>query len=348
MRWLEMIYQELLDNFRDYLIVKDCSEGTIENYLISVKQLIKYVGKPPRNITQKELDNYKIYLKNKYAQNTLIPKIHGINHFLKLIGKEYEIKAPGYLMKNRDCLTIEEVKLLFEKTENNPRDNAILKTLYFTGIRRNELVNLNIEDIDFKKQKLSINNGKGNSYDKINIHPVALQSINEYLKSRRTPKPGHETALFLNNKGERLGHMSITHIVKNSGAKAGITKRIYPHLFRASLITHMDENGASMMEIKAQSRHKDVKTLEIYIRHSEEHLKNVYLKTVPVLDESQTQEQPQPVTQKIELTQQPQITQQKQQSREDKYIELLREKLIDNEEFMKLMEKSHQHLIGYE
>ena len=57
--------------------------------------------------------------------------------------------------------------------------------------------------------------------------------------------------------------MTIINTVKRAGAKAGITKRIYPHLFRASLITHMDENGAFMMEIKAQSRHKDIKTLDI-------------------------------------------------------------------------------------
>ena len=342
-----MIYQKLLDKFRDYLIVKDCSEGTIKIYMISVKQMINHLGKHPRDITQKDLNNYKIYLKDKYQQNTLIPKIHGINHFLKIIGKEYEIRAPRYLMKNRDCLTIQEIKLLFEKTEETPRDNAILKTLYYTGIRRNEIINLNIEDINFEKQKININNGKGNSYDKINIHPVALKSIKKYLEIRRKPKKGHETALFLNNKGERLGHMSIEHIVKNSGVKAGITKKIYPHLFRASLITHMDENGASMMEIKAQSRHKDLKTLEIYIRHSEEHIKKVYLNTIPSLDEPQKPKQPQPIPQKIIEASQPQITQKNQLSKEDKIIELLMDGKIDKEEFKILMGTNNQYIEGY-
>lgn len=342
-----MIDQKLLDKFQDQLIVKDCSEGTIKNYIISVKQLIKYIGKHPKDITQKDLDKYKIYLKNKYEQNSLIPKIHGINHFLKLIDKKYVIKAPRYLMKNRDCLTKEEIKRLFEKTEDTPRDNAILTTLYYTGIRRNELINLNIEDIDFERQKISINAGKGNSYDKINIHPVALKSIKRYLELRKIPKKGHEKALFLNYRGERIGYMSIEHIVKKSGAKVGITKRIYPHLFRASLITHMDENGASMTEIKAQSRHKDVKTLEIYIRHSEEHIRNVYMNTVPTYDEPQKPKKPQPIPQNIEQTPQLQITQQKQQSKEDKYIKLLQEKLIGKEEFMKLMGINYQHIEGY-
>jgi len=344
-----MIDQKLLDKFQDYLTVKDCSEGTIKNYVIAVEQLIKHTRKQPKDITQKDLDKYKIYLKGKYEQNSLIPKIHGINHFLKSIGKEDVLKAPRYLMKNRDCLTQKEIKQLFEKTEDNPRDNAILKVLYYTGIRRNELMNLNIEDIDFERQKIRINAGKGNSYDTINIHPVALESVKRYLACRQIPKHEPEKALFLNYRGERLGYMSIEHIVKKAGAKAGVTKKIYPHLFRASLITHMDKNGASMMEIKAQSRHKDVKTLEIYIRHSDEHIRNVYMNTVLTLDKSQEQQKLHSIPRRTEPTLQPQISQQTQPKiREDKYIELLKERLITPEDFVKLMGIEDQCIPGYE
>lgn len=340
-----MISQKLMDKFRDHLIAKDCSEGTIRNYTIAVKQFIEFIQKQPQDITQEDLDKYKVNIKSRYEQNTLIPKIHGINNFLKYINKKCKLKAPNYLNKNKDCLTQNEIKQLFEVTKNNPRDNAIIKTLYYTGIRRSELNNLNIEDIDFDKQKIRINNGKGNTYDTINIHSVALEAIKKYIESYpQKPEKNHETPLFLNYKNQRIGYMSIENIVKDAAAKAKINKRIYPHLFRASLITHMDENGASMMEIKAQSRHKDIKTLEIYIRHSDEHIKNVYMKTVPNLDEPQkTQTTPQ----SIEPITQPHITQQKQQNREDKYIELLREKLIDKEDFIKLIGQNYQHIDGY-
>jgi len=335
-----MINQKLLDKFQDYLIVKDCSEGTIKNYKIAVEQLINYTKKQPKDITQRDLDGYKVYLKQKYEQNSIIPKIHGVNNFLKLIEKKCKLKAPKYLMKNRDCLTKEEIKSLFESAKDHPRDNAILKILYYTGIRRNELMNLNIEDIDFEKQKLSINAGKGNTYDKINIHPVALESIKQYLSKRKTPIDGHEKALFLTYMGKRMGHMSIDQLVKKYGAKAKITKRIYPHLFRASLITHMDENGASMMEIKAQSRHKDIKTLEIYIRHSEEHIKNVYMNTVPTFDRSRDPKKSIPKPKRIEPIPQ-------QQNKEDKYIDLLREGLITRDDFLKLVGLDNQQIEGY-
>ena len=105
-----------------------------------------------------------------------------------------------------------------------------------------------MEYIDSDKQKLKINEGKGKPYNIINIHPKALHAIEKYIRFYRgNPAYEHEKALFLNKNGKRLSYMTIINTVKRAGAKAGITKRIYPHLFRASLITHMDENGASMM-----------------------------------------------------------------------------------------------------
>ena len=120
------------------------------------------------------------------------------------------------------------------KYEKNKRDHAIIKTFYYTQLRRNEIINLNIEDVDFQRYKIRINEWKGNQYAEINIHPVALKSVKRYLESRDILKDGHRQALFLNYKGERLGYMSMGLIVKGAGAKAGITKNIYPHLFRAS------------------------------------------------------------------------------------------------------------------
>lgn len=106
----------------------------------------------------------------------------------------------------------------------------------------------------------------------------------------------------------------------------------------------MDENGASIMEIKAQSRHKDIKTLEIYIRQSDEHIKNVYMNTVPTLSESAEK---QTTKQTIEPMPQSQMIQQKQRCCEDRYIDLPMKKSIDKEDFKKLMGKNHQHIDGY-
>ncbi len=195
---------------------------------------------------------------------------------------------------------------------------------------------MNIEDVDFQRQKLR-NIGKGGHYDERNIHPECLKAIGDYLGLRKQAKEGHETALFLNDHCERIGKTFLNNMIKKYAKMAGIKKRVYPHLFRASSITHMAEAGAKIPEIMAQSRHRSVDTLiKHYICPSEKHNKDVYLKTL-----SFNQDEPERKVDVLEpnKTPQPQITQtiQTSQNREDKYIQLLRDGLINKEEFMKLI-----------
>lgn len=108
------------------------------------------------------------------------------------------------------------------------RDHAILKILYYGQLRRSEVINLNVDDVDFQRQKLRINQGKGNQYDEVNIHPDALQSIANYLQVRDLPQLGHEKALFLSREGRRIGRTDIPFTIKRYAQKAGINKRVYP------------------------------------------------------------------------------------------------------------------------
>ncbi len=278
---MKMLSQATLAKFTDYLRLHDCSNATIDSYQRTIIQLVKYIGKPPHQIVQEDLDRYRIYLREKYSQNTLTPKIAAVNMFMKFLGKPYRLSAPKKIVKNKDPLTVTETKALLEAAKYNPRDYALLMTLYYSQLRRSEIINLNIDDIDWERQKIRVNKGKGNDYSTINIHPDALEAIKRYLKERGKAKEGHENALFLNKYGYRLGKTAIAHMVKKYAAKAGIEKRVYPHLFRISSITHMAENGATLEEIRRQSRHKDLKTLTGYIQLADQHVKEVYIKTLP-------------------------------------------------------------------
>lgn len=209
---------------------------------------------------------------------------------MQFLKKPIKLKPPKKRVKNKIPRTIDEIKQLFQASEDDFRDNAVLKVLYYSQIRRSELSNLNVEDIDFERQKIRINKGKGNQYDEINIHPDALKAIGDYIALREQPKEGHEKALFLNNKGERVGRTFLHLMIQKYASPAGIHKRVYPHLFRASSITHMHNAGASIPEIMAQSKHRSVDTLiKHYICPSEERYKEVYLKTLS-FDKPQTEE----------------------------------------------------------
>jgi site-specific recombinase XerD len=152
--------------------------------------------------------------------------------------------------------------------------------LYYSTIRSRELCNLNIEDIDFQRQKIRTIS-KGGHFDERNLHPDCLKAIGDYLALKEQPKEGHEKALFLNSKGERIGRTYLHLMIQKCASKAGINKRVYAHLFRASSITHMHNAGASIPEIMAQSKHRSVETLvKHYICPSEERYKEVYLNTL--------------------------------------------------------------------
>jgi integrase/recombinase XerD len=277
-----------LEGFRKYLLCRDSSKSTIESYLRSVKQLIANISKNIGEITQDDLDDYKIYLKEKYSHNTLTPKIAAINNFMEYMGKQYRLSAPAKEVKNKDPLTIDEVKKMFDVANDNLEDYAILHILYYGQLRREEVRNLNLEDIDWEREKIRVNKGKGNKYDIINIHPCALEAVKQYLAVRKKPKEGHEHALFISRYRTRIGRTAIQSTVKRNAAKAGITKRVYPHLFRISSITHMAEKGATMPEIQKQSRHRDLDTLQGYIQLADKHSKEVYMRTMPSFAPEQT------------------------------------------------------------
>ena len=283
-----MNYQTSLKKFRNYLLANNKSKETVLSYTRTIRQFLNLIQKNPENIRKKDVERYKYWANEikHYNRNTLTPKYCAIKTFLEFLEipnkeiKSYKLNPPQIEVKPKIPLTRQEVQKMFDITKDNLRDHAILKTLYFSTIRSRELRNLNIEDVDFQRQKIRTLS-KGRHYDERNIHPNCLKAIGDYLAFRQTSKEGHESALFLNSCGERVGKTFLHIMIKRYASLAGINKRVYPHLFRASSITHMHNAGASIPEIMAQSKHRSVDTLiKHYICPSEQHNKQVYLDTL--------------------------------------------------------------------
>jgi integrase len=158
-------------------------------------------------------------------------------------------------------------------------------------LRRSEIINLNIEDIDFQRQKIRVGsntfNPKRNKHAEINIHPDCLESIKKYLEIRE-PKITSEKALFLNKFGTRIGKADIFWTIKRYAFKIGLKKNAYPHLFRISAITHMAQKGLNIEEIKRQSRHSDIETLLGYIQLSDEEVKDAYMRGISFNESTST------------------------------------------------------------
>ncbi len=313
--------QKTLKEFEDYLLANNSSKETIKSYARTISQLIDFLKKAPEGVSERDLERYKLYAVKikQYDSNTLTPKYCAINAYMEFVGKSFRLSPPPLKTKNKTPFTKQEIKQLFEASNRYPRDHALLKTFYYSMLRRSELQHLNIEDIDFQRQKIRVNKAKGNKYDEINIHPDALKAISDYIDIRAPPKKGHEHALFLNKDGERIGKTDISITIKKYAHEIGLSKRAYPHLFRISAITHMAESGVNMEEIRRQSRHQDYETLQGYMQLSDRHVKDEYLRGISF----DTTEKP-----KQELLQQKQSVSKLQTS--DMEEQLVR-KLINNE-----------------
>ncbi len=283
--------QKHIREFENYLLSNNSSISTIKSYTRTLKQFLELLNKKPEDINDRDIERYKLHViqVKQYDINTLTPKYCAINTYMEFLEKPYKLKPPRKRVKNKVPFTIEEIKQLFQASQDDPRNNALLKVFYYGQLRRNEVINLNIDDVDFQRQKLRINHGKGNQYDEVNIHPDALQSIANYMQIRELPKIGHGKALFLSNEGRRIGRTDIHLTIKKYTQKIGLQKRAYPHLFRISSITHMAEKGLNLEEIRRQSRHKRYDTLQSYVQMSDQHTKEAYMKGMSLDSKPQKQ-----------------------------------------------------------
>ena len=152
----------------------------------------------------------------------------------------------------------EDVLNLVEQT-NNIKHRCIVELLYGSGLRRNELINLKIEDIDSKRMLVRVKQAKGNK-DRITLlSQNALRDLRCYYK---TWKP--KEYLFEGQKGGKYSGQSVVKVVKAAASQAGIRIPVTPHMLRHSFATHLLEAGVDLRQIQVLLGHQSSKTTEIY------------------------------------------------------------------------------------
>jgi len=184
-------------------------------------------------------------------------------------------------------LTFNQLEQVFAQTlmsgTKGLRDRAILETYYASGIRRMELGNLNIGDIDFEKRKLRINKGKGAKDRIVPIGKRTCEWIQEYLNhsrpTLRTMRSGQ--VLFLNNTGLRYGETQLSELAKKYLLMAGFNVNAACNVFRHSAATHMLEGGADIRQIQVYLGHADISTTMVYTHVTNLELERAYEKAHP-------------------------------------------------------------------
>jgi integrase/recombinase XerD len=163
------------------------------------------------------------------------------------------------------------------------RDRAMLETLYSTGMRRMEMINLKLYDLDTERGTVKIRQGKGKKDRVIPIGDRAAAWVEKYVRESRprlVVEPDDRT-VFISNAGEPFCLEHLTNLVRGYVDKADIGKRGACHLFRHSMATLMLENGADIRFIQQMLGHADLNSTQIYTHVSIQKLKQIHTATHP-------------------------------------------------------------------
>lgn len=288
-------------SFSDYLRdSKNTSENTILAYSRDILAFEKYLDKKGKELleaTQTDVLSYIMELsKAGKSTSTTNRKLASIRAFYTFKIKENElktnpaddIKTPRTERKEVDFLSIAEVEELLKQPGESVkgyRDRAIFEVLYGTGIRVNELIELNLDDVNLRMGFITCQgNGKGRI---VPLGSYAKDAIKKYFDSSMPSLAKNKNyqdgsaPLFLNYMGERFTRQGLWKLMKQYGKAVGMEERITPHILRNSFTVHMIQNGADLKTLQELLGYDDMQALQVFMQLSKSRIKDVYDRTHP-------------------------------------------------------------------
>jgi site-specific recombinase XerD len=181
----------------------------------------------------------------------------------------YQIDRPRKERQLPDVLSKEEISLMLKNTQNI-KHRCLIAIIYSCGLRRSEVINVKLVDIDSNRMLIKIRGAKGKKDRYVQLTKNILPILREYYKR---DKP--EIWLFEGSYEKQYSAISIYKVVKRAAVKAGIRKRVYPHILRHSFATHHLEQGTDLRYIQEWLGHDSSKTTEIYTHVSQTNFLNI-------------------------------------------------------------------------
>ena len=269
-------YRRDLNKFYDFLIGKNQDVTTAQSADITeFLQSLRISG-----LGESSIARHAVAIRSLFA---FLAKDQGITNIAK------EVNPPRIPKRLPKALSITEVESLIASCSDDLsglRDRALLETLYATGGRVSEIVQLNVGDIARSESETTTVRvrGKGGKERLVPLGRFAQQALDQYLTRARPTfiKNHREEALFLSEKqGNRLSRQSAWSIVSQAATRAGLEKVISPHALRHSFATHLIDGGADIRVVQELLGHASVTTTQIYTLVTIDKLRESYASAHP-------------------------------------------------------------------
>jgi integrase/recombinase XerD len=258
---------------------RNYSPSTIRPYLYAVEEFARYFGKRPDKLSQEHLRQYQLHLVNdrKLTIGTIVGRISAIRFFfVKVLRRPYreiDLVYPRRPERLPVILSEEEVARLIESA-STAYHRVILMTLYGTGLRREELCRLKVSDVDSQRKVIHVRQGKGHKDRDVTLSPRLLEVLRAYWKWRR-PKIYLFPSYQRKRSEQAISARTVYYAVREAARRAGIKKKVSPHLLRHSWATHLLERGTDLKTIQVLLGHFDLEATTIYLHLSRQHLQSV-------------------------------------------------------------------------
>lgn len=246
------------------LELKRYSKNTAKSYVGAFERFLNHFPLiKVDHINEQDIKEYiKKLIREELSNSSINLAINAIKFYYELVlnmpHRFYYIERPRKEQKLPEVLSRKDVLRMLEHA-GNLKHRCVLELLYSAGLRRGELINLRLKDIDGKRMVISIRNAKGGCDRQTLLSARLLDNLRRYYKEWR-PKE----LLFEGQHGKTYSGTSILLIVKKAAQRAGIPRRVTPHMLRHSFATHLLEDGVDLRYIQSLLGHKSTKTTEIY------------------------------------------------------------------------------------
>jgi tyrosine recombinase XerC len=311
--------QSLFQRYIDHLKAeRNFSPYTMRNYTTdlmgskNVQGLFPFLQEKgvesPEKAARFDIRDYLSYLsEKKIVKASIARKVSSMRSFYKYLEREgiitinpmQYISSPKLDKRLPSFLTNAEINRLLDAPDDEDpygrRDRAFLELLYASGLRVSELAGLKLDQVNLETREIRVI-GKGSKERVVLMGEPAARALKIYIEEARglipKIKPTSRTnkkktkAVFVNNEGYPLTERSVQEILQKYADKAGIGKKVHPHMLRHTFATHMLDGGADLRVVQELLGHADLSTTQIYTHISKSQAKKVYLAAHPMARET--------------------------------------------------------------